>query len=174
MGSLERALCMQCMNALILCVWPDHACLSLGHVSPTSSGTRRRHRTRARADIALAIFKVRRFGFQNEEFRRRIAMRRLKKAPLALDLSSLSWPTESNNMAREALGPVRCTPYRPTLLGRLISTDVLATNEMKHDYYLLCHGALKTGMLKCAHGSRTSERLWPSTLLAVKPNIQVL
>ena len=23
-------LCMQCMNALILCVWPDHACLSLG------------------------------------------------------------------------------------------------------------------------------------------------
>ena len=122
------------------------------HVFPTSSGTRRRHRTRARADIALAIFKVRRLGFQNEEFRRRIAMCRLKKAPLALDLSSLSWPTESNNMAREALGPVRCTPYRPTLLGRLISTGVLATNEMKHDYYLLCHGAIKTGMLKCAHG----------------------
>ena len=35
--SLERAsackrtrLGVQCMNALILCVWPDHACLSLG------------------------------------------------------------------------------------------------------------------------------------------------
>ena len=29
-AALSVRLCMQCMNALILCVWPDHACLSLG------------------------------------------------------------------------------------------------------------------------------------------------
>jgi hypothetical protein len=77
-------------------------------------------------------------------------------------------------MKREARGSVRCTPCRPVLVGKVISTGVLATHEMKHDYFVLFHGAIKKGMSKREHGSRTSERPWPSTLLAENPNIQVL
>ncbi len=29
---------VQCMNALMLCVWPDHACLSLGQEGGQGSG----------------------------------------------------------------------------------------------------------------------------------------
>ena len=68
-------------------------------------------------------------------------------------------------MKREARGPVRCTPYRPVLVGKVISTGALATHEMKHAYYLFFHVAIIKRMSKREHGARTSGRPWPSSRL---------